>query len=132
MVVILGSGCDIAPCVAWVGAGSGRSGFLRVVGGQGAMGSGRCGGQAPQPLMGSDHEGGPFVGFFHVQTNLAGVMCDHGRGVEQAEPKAFRFPEATCVLVKSEEAEPGQKVTGQSNDGEPDLVLREGLEREVA
>ena len=96
------------------------------------MGSGRCGGQAPQPLMGSDHEGGPFVGFFHVQANLAGVMCDHGRGVEQAEPKAFRFPEATCVLVKSEEAEPGQEVTGQSNDGEPDLVLREGLEREVA
>ena len=64
------------------------------------MGSGRCGGQAPQPLMGSDHEGGPFVGFFHVQANLAGVMCDHGRGVEQAEPKAFRFPEATCVALR--------------------------------
>ena len=57
--------------------------------------------------------------------------CEPPGDGEQPEPEPFGFPPAGLVPGEGEQLHPGGELAGQGDDGAPDLVLGEAVQRQV-
>ena len=57
------------------------------------------------------------------------MVGDAGGDGKQSEPHPFRLPPSGVVVGQGEHLEPGSELHGQGDDGQPDLVLGEAVQR---
>jgi hypothetical protein len=104
-----------------------------VLQGSWSCGPGFCSGwgwQRPQPHVGGDDLVGPWpVGGQFEQRRSSGAH-DAGGDVQQPQTQPLGF--GVAVRVQPEGRGPGQQVRGQQHGLEPDLVLGEVVQRQVA
>ncbi len=67
-----------------------------------------------------------------MQPAAPAVVSDPSGDREQPEPESFGFPPACGVVDEGEHLKPGGELDGQGDDREPDPVLVEVVQREVA
>ena len=113
-----------------MGAGSTVRELLLLVGmGQGARGLSGSG-VGPQFRVCQLGEGGPGCPVSEVEENPAAGAGQRGGDGEEPQPEPFRFPPAGLMRGQRQELHPRGDLGGESDDGEPDLVLGKALERE--
>jgi len=67
-----------------------------------------------------------------MQASGSAVVSEPGSDREQPESESFGFPPACRVLGEGEHLKPGGELDGQGDDREPDPVLVEVVQRQVA
>ena len=103
---------------------------LLVVGAGGLAGLGLCDGGAEPVDAGQDPHG--FGCMFGEVEDLVPGAAHEGRGdLEQPRAEPFGFPFPRVVPGEGDGLHPGDELGGELDDLAPDLVLREGLQREL-
>ena len=115
-------GCRLGVRVPWPG-GADR-------GGQGC-GCSAGDGEDPEPVQGVGDQPGPGCYLGEVEQDPSTGPGECGRHGEESEPEPFRFPPAGLMIGEGEHLHPGGEFGGQHDDGAPDLVLGEVVQRQV-
>ena len=66
-----------------------------------------------------------------AEVDAAGVSGDAPGSGEQPQSQAFGFPPAGRVVGQGEQLHPRGELDGERDDRDPDLVLREAVQRQV-
>src|SRR3954451_24034634 len=92
------------------------------------MATGSGGGQAVQAV---GDQVGPGGGGGQAQSGSSGVADDAAGGGEQAQPQTFWVPGPGGVFGEGEQLQPGGQVHRLGDDGQPDAVLVEIVQRQA-
>src|SRR4051812_39822965 len=115
----------------WGGGGGGRRGGRGPTGGR-ALGAGGGGGdrRGDRGPTG-EQQLGPVVAGGEVEHEGSRVVGEASGGAEQSQPELFGFPAPRRVLGVAERLGPGQEFAGQLDDGAPDAVVVEPVQRQI-
>jgi len=86
----------------------------------------------PEPVEACGEELGPRCVSGQAQPAAPAVVGDTSGDREQPQAQSFGFPPSCGVVGEGEQLQPGGELEGQGHDGEPDPVLIEVVQWQVA